>query len=114
MTNLIAQLKNPVLDNRIGNLTNSVAGGGVLQLFIRNLINLAFAVGGIIFFFMLLRGGLEYIMAGGDKEAVEKAKKRLTTGFIGVSILFSAYAFLLVVELLFGINIRQFNIPTIL
>lgn len=111
---LLAQkLTNPVINAQIGNLQNSAQGGTVLQLFLRNGINLAFGVGGLIFFIVLLRGSLAYITAGGDKDAVDKARKQLTTGFIGVAILFSVYAIIFIVEALFGISIRRFNIPTI-
>ena len=78
---------------------------------LRNLINVAFVFAGVYFFIMLLRGGYEYINAGGDKEAVQKAQKRLTNAFIGIIIVFSAFAFLYVVEVLFGVDIRKFNIP---
>lgn len=104
---------NPVINSQIGNLTNSTEGGTVLQLFIRNGINLAFGAGGLIFFIVLLRGGLNYITAGGDKDAVEKARKQFTTGFVGITLLFSIYALIFIVEAIFGISIRNFDIPTV-
>lgn len=115
MTHLLAQerIVNPVINGLIGNVNNSAGGIGILQLFLTTLLNFAFALGGVIFFIMLIWGGYEYLTAGGDKEAVQKATKRLTNGFIGICILFSIYALLFVIEVLFGISLRSPNIPTI-
>ena len=95
-----------------------VAGSGsdpasVTQTFIRNGITLGFAIGGLVFFFMLLRGGYVYITAGGDKDGVDRAKKTMTHALIGVAILFSLFAIITVVETLFGISIRNPILPTL-
>lgn len=105
------ELFNPALPDSIGNLGTTYRGVEVLQLFIQNFINIAFGVGGLVFFAMILWGGYEYMTAGGDKEAVQKATKRMTNGFIGIVILFCIFAIIAVVELLFGINLRNITIP---
>ncbi len=110
---LLARIINPALNSKVGNTTIQGDGPGILQLFLRNFIDIALGTAGVIFFFMLLRGGYEYLTAGGDKEAVQKATKRLTTSFIGIAIIFSLFALVFIVEALFGISLLQINIPTI-
>jgi hypothetical protein len=51
--------------------------------------------------------------AGGDKEATQKATKRISTALIGLTILFSVFAIIFVIESLFGISLTKFKIPTI-
>lgn len=105
----LAQITNPALNPLVG----TGSGLTILQLFITNFIAIVFIVGGVIFFFMLLTGGVEYITAGGDKEATQKASKRITHALIGLAILLSSYAILLLVGEVFGINLTNLNIPVI-
>ncbi len=107
----VFDITNPAVKPAIG--TNTQAGASIIQLFLRNFINIIFGVAGIIFFFMLIRGGYEYLMSGADKEAVQKATKRMTTAFVGIALIFSVYALVFVVEALFGISLLSLNIPTI-
>jgi ABC-type phosphate transport system permease subunit len=72
---------------------------------------LAFA--GVYFFFTLIRGGYEFITAGGDKDAIQSARKRIFNSLIGVSIIFGVFAFVFLVETLFGLPIRNFSIPNV-
>ncbi|KKU62736.1 MAG: hypothetical protein UX87_C0044G0009 [Candidatus Amesbacteria bacterium GW2011_GWA1_47_16] len=106
----LAQIVNPVLNRKIGNILvqNST---NALQIFLRNIINFALGAAGIYFFANLLRGGYEYITSGGDKESVQKAQKRLTNAFTGIIVIFSIFALLYIVETIFGLSIRTFNIP---
>jgi len=77
------------------------------------LINGLLIVAGLIAFFFLLIGGVQWIMAGGDKEGTEKARKRITSSIIGLAIVFSAYAMAFLVQAVFGVSILNFTIPTI-
>lgn len=76
-------------------------------------INGILIAAGIIAFFFLLWGGMQWILAGGDKEGTDKARKRITAALIGLAIVFSAYALALLVNSIFSVNILQFNIPKI-
>lgn len=77
-------------------------------------INGILIASGVLAFFFLLVGGMQWILAGGDKEGTEKARKRITAALIGLAVVFSAYALALLVEAIFGVSILSFNIPTIL
>ncbi|MEK7154535.1 MAG: hypothetical protein AAB697_00235 [Patescibacteria group bacterium] len=76
-------------------------------------VNLVLAVAGILAFFYLLWGGIQWIVAGGDKEATEKARKKITSALIGLAIVFSAYALLFIISALFGVTLLDFSIVRI-
>ena len=84
-----------------------------LSLFLRNFIEIAMIAASVIFLFMILSGGFEYLTAGGDKEATQKAQKRLTNAIIGLLITFSVYAILGVASSFFGLDLTSFNVPVI-
>ena len=81
--------------------------------FIRTLLNLLLGVAGVISFVMLLWGGLQWILAGGDKEGTEKARKKITAALIGLAIVFSAYALLYILRVLFNVDLIQVNLAQI-
>lgn len=105
-------INNPVINSRVGSfpIGNSA---GALQLLIQNLLNVVIGLVGLFLLVMLIRGGYQYITAGGDKEAVQKATKTITTALIGAVILLSLFAIIRVVEGLFGLNLLAPVIPTI-
>lgn len=76
-------------------------------------INGILIASGIIAFLFLLVGGMQWIIAGGDKEGTEKARKRITAALVGLAVVFSAYALALLVNAVFSVNILEFNIPKI-
>lgn len=65
-------------------------------------IILVAALGAFIF---LLWGGLDYLMSGGDKEKIEKAKSKITNTFIALAIVAAAWAVYLIIDYFFGIGI---------
>jgi len=77
-------------------------------------INVILGVVGIVAFFFLLVGGIQWIMAGGDKEATEKARKKITASLVGLAIVFSAYALLFILSTLFNINLLQFTLKPLI
>ncbi len=100
---------NPAISPKVG----TGSGTDILQLFLTNFISLALGAAGIIAFFMLLWGGVSYIMAGGEKEATQNASKRITAALIGLVLVFSIFAIIFLVETIFGVSITQFKIPII-
>jgi len=81
--------------------------------FLRTLLNVMLGVAGVVSFIFLLWGGLQWILAGGDKEGTEKARKKITAALIGLAIVFSAYALLYILRALFNIDLIQVNISQI-
>ncbi len=66
----------------------------------------------LVFFFMLVWGGIRYIMSGGDKTQAEAARSQITAALIGLVIVFAAWAIINLVSIFFGIDILQLNIPS--
>lgn len=81
---------------------------------ISNAISLLMIVAAIATFFYLVWGGLEWITSGGEKAGTEAAKSKITNAFIGLIIVFSAWAIMNVFEKFFGICILgcDIAIPT--
>lgn len=67
----------------------------------------------IIFFLMLVVGGVKYILSGGDKAHTEGARSQITAALIGLVIVFSAWAIASLVNAFFGINIFNLKIQSI-
>jgi len=99
---------NPALKD-LSDTSGPVFLQNILQLGIR----LAFVVGAIVFFFMLLIGGIKWISAGGDKARLEGAQKQITHALIGLAILLSAFAIIKLVGSLFGIDLLKITLPTL-
>jgi cbb3-type cytochrome oxidase subunit 3 len=70
-------------------------------------------VAGLIFFFMLIIGGLRWILSGGDKAATEAARGQITAALIGLVIVFSAWAIAQLIQAVFGVEILNLTIPGI-
>lgn len=68
------------------------------------LINLALVIAVVVCFFFLIFGGIKWITAGGDKEAMLSAQKTITAAIVGIVIVFSVWAILNVVRYFFGIE----------
>lgn len=76
-------------------------------------INLLFGIAGVAAFIYLLWGGLQWIMAGGDKEAIDKSRRKIIGALIGLSIVFSVYAIIFIIKTLFGVNVGQIQLRPI-
>ncbi len=76
-------------------------------------ITLIVAVAGLIFFFMLIVGGLRWVLSGGDKAQTEAARGQITAALIGLVIIFSAWAIAQLVQTVFGVSILNFSIASV-
>lgn len=77
-------------------------------------ISLIMTVVAIAFFLMLVLGGLKWVVSEGDKNNVEAARNQVTNALIGLAIVFSAWAALKLISIVFGIDILGgLTIPTI-
>jgi len=83
-------------------------------LLIPNLITLALVGITIVFFFMLLFGGAQWVLSGGDKANIEKARGRVTMALVGIVIAFSAWAILGIIEIFFDITLTTFDIGALI
>lgn len=104
---------NPITNPALHPTVGTGSGLTILQLFLTNFITIAFGIGAIVLVFMLISGGVRYIAAGSDKDAVQHAAKQLSHALIGITILLSVYAVVALIGGVFGINILQINFPTL-
>lgn len=105
--NLLAQtITNPLLNNSLQN----TSGVDYFQKLITALVTIAFTVGGLIFFFMLITGAIQWIASGGDKANVESARSKITSALIGIVVLVSIIALVKLIETFFGIHLLQLDL----
>ncbi len=92
-----------------GPIANITVGGMISWA-----INSILVIAGLVFFFMLILGGIKWIMSGGDKGQTESARNQVTSALIGLVVVFSAWALAQLISTIFGINIIQnFNIGSV-
>lgn len=89
-----------------GNATSLTVEGMV-----SGFIKLVLVVAGLAFFFILVLGGVHWILSGGDKAKTESARNQITAALVGLVIVFSAWAIIQLLNTFFGINIMQLTIP---
>ncbi len=68
-------------------------------------ISLILLVVALVFFFVLIMGGLRWVMSGGDQKNVEAARNQITNALIGLAIVFATFAIMKLIETIFGITI---------
>jgi hypothetical protein len=93
------------------NILPRVTPGGIIQAFIRLILIAAF----VIAFIVLLIGGVRWILAGGDKQAVEGAKGMVTGAIVGLFLVLSVWAIIVLIETFFGVIIIRtgtFELPS--
>lgn len=113
----LAEIYNPTINDTISGKTNfkytPADPAATISTYLLNFLTIGFIVGGIIFLFMLIVGSVEWITAGGEKEKAGNASKRITSAVVGIAILFSVFIIVRVVQVVFGVAILNFTIPTI-
>lgn len=76
-------------------------------------ITLALIIAGIVFFFMLVIGGIRWILSGGDKGQTEAARNQITAALVGLVIVFAAWAIANLLGTFFGIGVFKFTLPSV-
>jgi hypothetical protein len=81
--------------------------GLTVDRLISGMISLVMVVVALVFFFMLVWGGLKWVMSQGDSKNVEAARGQITNALIGLAIVFAAWAIIRLIETVFGISIMN-------
>ena len=76
------------------------------------LIRLTLVVAALVFFFILVIGGIRWIVSGGDKANTETARNQITAALVGLVIVFAAWAIVELINVFFGINIFSLELPS--
>ncbi len=94
-----------------GPLGNPGAGGvGIFSKFISSAVGLMTIVAIIWFVFTFIIGAIGIITAGGDKQALEGARKKIVNGIIGLIVVIAAIFIVRLIGFLIGIpNILNLN-----
>ena len=82
--------------------------GGIVSAAIR----LILVIAALVFFFILVIGGIRWIASGGDKAQTEAARNQITAALVGLVIVFAAWAIVQLINTFFGINIFELSIPS--
>lgn len=96
------------------NLGTSFQGAASLTVegMVSGFIRLILVLAGLAFFFILVVGGIKWILSGGDKAHTEGARNQITAALVGLVIVFSAWAIIQLINTFFGINILNLTLPT--
>ncbi len=104
------EITNPALGPNLSGLS----GSGFFAALLPKLVTLVFIIGGLIFFFILVTGAISWITSGGEKQALESARSKITNGLIGIVILFVGFAVITFIERFFGIKILTIDIGSLI
>lgn len=75
--------------------------GDLFSVLLKNIFTFA----GLIFFFVLIFAGLQYILSGGNKENLQKAGASITNALLGLIIVFVSYWIIKIIQILTGVKI---------
>jgi len=101
---LLAQIPLGTL-NGIGPLGDASAPFATFETTISTTIGVVTITAGLFFMAQVFSGSFMWLTSGGDKQALENAKKRLTHAVIGLLMVVLSYALISIVGLVFGLNI---------
>ena len=115
-TQLLAQIRNPVLPAVIGGGTGTdsyLSGGSALGTLISHVVGGLLVAGFLLSFVFLLMGGFTWITSAGDKTKLEKARDEITNAIVGIIIVAASYALATLIAKFFGLDLHNLTIPTI-
>ncbi|HOG37660.1 MAG TPA: hypothetical protein PKZ29_01925 [Candidatus Woesebacteria bacterium] len=88
---------------------SDLTAGGIVS----GAVSLVLIVVALVFFFILVWGGLKWVTSGGDEKKVGEARAQITNALIGLAIVFAAWAIMKLIGTIFGIDIlKGLTIPT--
>ncbi len=97
---------NPLLPSQFQNPSQ---GGAGLAFYIAQLWKTIVIIGGLAFLIYFVWGGLNWILAGGDKSKIESAQKQMTNGLMGLVILVISFAIVNFLGNFLGFDLLNIN-----
>lgn len=98
---------------QISEFMQGLSGWEFFSATIPSFIVIGLIIGVVIFFFIFLFGGVQWITSGGNKQSIEIARDRITQGFIGIFLLLFIFALIRLINSFFNINIGNLGVPEI-
>ncbi len=85
-----------------------------LETLFSNIVQAVTALAAVALFVMLLVGGFNFLLSGGDQKKIEAARGTITNAVIGIVVIVSAYVILRTIGVFTGLEsaITTFTIPT--
>ncbi len=109
MQNLLAESINLQPTGQFSTL-GGLTIGGIVSAFVR----LSVVIAALVFFFILVIGGIRWIASGGDKAQTEAARNQITAALVGLVVVFAAWAILALIKTFFGIDVLNvLTIPSV-
>jgi hypothetical protein len=105
-------LARPVLAQDITGFETSQVPFTNLGRLLSNALAVIFFLAGLLAFFFIITGGIQWITAGGDAKAAQAARDRITAAVVGLLVVVAAFAITLILGQVFGIDIFNFRFPT--
>jgi hypothetical protein len=85
-------------------LQNGEDAPNIFNSFISGAIGIMTIVAAIWFIFLFISGAIAIMGAGGDKQAMETARKRIANGIIGLAVVVAAIFLIEIIQTIFGFN----------
>jgi len=108
---LVGQLMFGGEDNTagLGPWANPTEPGVILSDIVSMALGVMTLAAGIWFLFQAIIAGYNFLSAGGDKERLTNAGRKLTNSIIGLAIVIGAYALMALMGRFFGVNFLEVN-----
>lgn len=85
-----------------------------LGTIVKNSVTLIFTIAAVLVLAMLIWGGIEWVLSGGDKEKVANARKRIIGSLIGMAIVALAFLIVRVIGGIVGFDIlTNLQVPSL-
>ena len=95
----------PAFAEKAGFSFDSTGFFGNLGTLLRNVLIILFFFAALLAFVFIVIGGIQWIMAGGDKIAAGNARDRITAAVVGLVVVVAAFAITAIITTALGINI---------
>ena len=81
----------------------------IVPLF-RNTVVGVMAIAGVVLFLILVVGGFQFMMSGGNPKQMEQAKNTLTYAIIGVVIIVASFLIIKLIQTFTGVTVDEFRL----
>ena len=82
------------------------------QCLFGNIAQVVIYFAGIVFFFMFISGGFQYLTSGGDPKKTAKATSTLTMSIVGIVGVIISFLIMKFIQKFTGVNVVDFIIPS--
>lgn len=91
------------------NAVADVATIGSISSILTNIISAIVVFSGIVLFVMLVVGGMNFLLSGGDQKKLDKAKGTVSNALLGLVFLVVSYLVLKLIQAFTGVDVTTFG-----